>query len=68
MLYYAIFLAGVNYADKIRMIGTTYSQGSNTEHSNSESIWIPNILMFCFRMVGPFENRTINHLKTEQNG
>ena len=28
-----------------------YSQGSNSEHSNSESIRIPNVFMFCIRMV-----------------
>ena len=28
-----------------------YSQGSNTEHSNSESIRIPNVLEFGFWMV-----------------
>ena len=28
-----------------------YSGGSNTEHSNSESIRKPNVLKFCFRMV-----------------
>ena len=35
-----------------------YSRGSNSEHSNSESIQIPNFFMFCIRMVrfsnGPF--------------
>ena len=29
-----------------------YSRGSNTEHSNSEPIWILNILKFGIGMVG----------------
>ena len=30
MLYYAIFLAGVNYAEQIRIIGTTYTTYGST--------------------------------------
>ena len=35
-----------------------YSGGSNSEHSNTENIRIPNVLKIRFRMV--------DHLKTEQ--
>ena len=47
-----------------------YSQGSNTEHSNSESIRKPNILKVGFQMLQtilklnllPFENRNMASL------
>ena len=48
-------------SDEVKQIKFKYSGGSNSEHSNTESIRKPNILKVRFRMV--------NHLKTElQNG
>ena len=51
-----------------------YSQGSNTDHSKTESIRKPNIFKFCigmfgFRMVGSIDvysySYGTDHLKTE---
>ena len=43
-----------------------YSQGSNTEHSNTESIRKPNVLKVRLRMAQPV-NRTFYHSKTEHS-
>ena len=42
-----------------------YSQGSNTEHSNSESIRKPNVLKVGNQMVQTIEKPNFNHSKTE---
>ena len=49
-----------------------YSKGSNSEHSNTESIRKPNVFMFCigmfgFRMVGSIDiySYGTDHSKTE---
>ena len=58
-------------ADSLTICKHNYSGGSNTEHSNSEPIRKPNVLLFRFRMVrnsnGPSQQSSIAIERIIQN-